>query len=260
MPGVDSSREKYIEFPMKRPGLTSLTLAATLFVAANAPAQQDAAILAAIEPRAEAGQAAAAGSKMQANNSTADMKQSPDLNGDTYDAMLALQTGKVAAEAAAKPAEPGAAFREKMLDMFDKNNDGQLDVTERMAARKYAEEHGLAENGKVREELLKRFDKNGNGRIDADEAAAMRTFLQERQRRMAAATAGRPAMAVKPKAASTADMAGEAGMETGASASMAADTPMATRKAEKKAERKMEKADPAKVVEELAKKREESMK
>lgn len=259
---------------MKRPGLTSLSLAATLFVVIGVHAQQDAAILAAIQPKGEAAPAAATtASAMQANSMTAEMKQSPDLTGDAYEAMLTLQTGKVAAEAAAKPAEPGAAFREKLLDMFDKNNDGQLDVTERMAARKYAEEHGLAENGKLREELMKRFDKNGNGRIDADEAAELRTFLQERQRRMASAgavgAAGKPAMVVKPKAAgasagavNAADMASAddmAGMGDTAKAA-GAGASMATRKAEKKAERKMEKADATKVVEELAKKREESLK
>lgn len=133
-------------------------------------------------------------------------------NFDGNEAMLSEQAlaggqGKAMPEPMARPGAAMAnpanaqAFREKMLEMFDKNHDGRLDDAERAEARKYAEAHGLGEGGAARGELIKRFDKNGDGKLDAEETAAMRKFLQER--RVQAQAVAKPAVAPAADAATT---------------------------------------------------------
>lgn len=79
--------------------------------------------------------------------------------------------------------------REAMMKQFDKNSDGQIDETERVAMREAMSQRfgrggpagaGGAPNGGARgtmpnrEEMLKRFDKNADGEIDESEREAMR--------------------------------------------------------------------------------------
>ncbi|MEI8380819.1 MAG: EF-hand domain-containing protein [Planctomycetota bacterium] len=77
--------------------------------------------------------------------------------------------------------------REAILKRFDKNGDGQLDETERAAARKAMEERGGAGpgngpgNGPGREEILKRFDKDGDGKLNDEERAAAMKAREERK-------------------------------------------------------------------------------
>ena len=167
---------------MKRFGLTPLSLAATLFLAA-APAlhPQD-------EPRRNPKSEGAPPPLrigrpeeiLQRFDKNGDGKLDEDEQAEAHEVMLKEQMGRQAAKAAATP-DGGLQFRRKMLELFDKNKDGRLDDDERAEARKYAEAHGLGEGGAVREELLKRFDKNADGKLDAEETAALRKFLRERR-------------------------------------------------------------------------------
>jgi HlyD family secretion protein len=76
----------------------------------------------------------------------------------------------------------GGFNREEMLKQFDKNGDGEIDETEREAARAAMMARSGGPGGRGtnagprfnREEMLKRFDKNGDGRLDDEEQAAMR--------------------------------------------------------------------------------------
>jgi hypothetical protein len=72
------------------------------------------------------------------------------------------------------------ALRARMLELFDGNNDGRLDETERAKATKYAEELGFLPAGPLRAQAMQRFDTNGNGKIDDAERAAVREFLRQR--------------------------------------------------------------------------------
>jgi hypothetical protein len=121
-----------------------------------------------------------------------------------FDQIESAQAATRPAAAPSNPARPLAGlvpgsepFRQKMLEMFDKNNDGRLDDAERAEARKYAESHGLGEGGPAaREQMIKRFDKNGDGKLDAAETAEMRKFLQAQR---SASKAANPAAAKQAK-------------------------------------------------------------
>jgi len=84
------------------------------------------------------------------------------------------------------PGEGNGPGREAILKRFDKNGDGQLDETERAAARKAMEERGGGAgpgngNGPGREEILKRFDKDGDGKLNEEERAAAMKAREERK-------------------------------------------------------------------------------
>lgn len=99
--------------------------------------------------------------------------------------------------------------REAMMKQFDKNNDGQIDETERAAMREaMGQRFGQGGPGGAggapnaggrgampnREEMLKRFDKNGDGEIDESEREAMRAeFGRNRPRGTNAPSRGVPA-------------------------------------------------------------------
>lgn len=63
--------------------------------------------------------------------------------------------------------------RAEILKKFDKNGDGQLDETEKAAAREETKK-------KREEERLKKYDKNGDGKLDDAEKEAMREDLKKR--------------------------------------------------------------------------------
>ncbi len=258
---------------MKRPGLTPAILAATLFVALGLRAQT---------PRTEAALAAVPAPMGEAQGVTSSRINSSPLGAD-QDSMLNDMLATTAATAPAKPAggaaNPTQAFRQKMLEMFDKNGDGKLDDAERLEARKYAEDRGLGPDGAVRADLIKRFDKDGDGKLNESEIAALKTFLQNRRPPNAANGGAGVAAGVKARQAMAGKAviaAGGAKVATNANDDMSmsmADTggtanALKARKAErleKKAERaemisekKTEQAS-EKTAEEMAKRRTESL-
>lgn len=67
-----------------------------------------------------------------------------------------------------EPGRPNAA----LLKRFDKNGDGQLDETERAAAREaVGKMDARRPDGPLREEVLRRFDKDGDGKLNDAERA-----------------------------------------------------------------------------------------
>lgn len=61
-----------------------------------------------------------------------------------------------------------ACNKAEMLKKFDANGDGQLDDTEKAAAKAAMQ----AKHAARKAEMLKKYDKNGDGTLDADEKAA----------------------------------------------------------------------------------------
>lgn len=163
---------------MKRPGLISPLLAATLFLAASLRAAEETKPAEKLAAPPAAMKRSRAEELLQRFDLNHDGKLDEDELAAAHEVMLREQMDRQAAQAARPDAEK---FRARMLEMFDKNHDGRLDDDERAEARKYAEEHGLGENGEVREELLKRFDKNADGKLDDAERAELQKFLQERR-------------------------------------------------------------------------------
>jgi Ca2+-binding EF-hand superfamily protein len=93
-----------------------------------------------------------------------------------------------------KPDEAAA----KMIEKFDKNGDGKLDVKELTAALSEHEEAHEAKNGKTAkadaavkhaEKAIKEFDKDGDGKLDASELEAMLKAHHDHKKPAAAATA-----------------------------------------------------------------------
>jgi hypothetical protein len=100
-------------------------------------------------------------------------------------ALILIVSGSTALECAvAAPAEgPGgkAAVREKFLQKFDANGNGQLDPDEREAAKeamqKRREQGGKGQGGvgkdpERRRKILEKFDKDGDGKLSESERAA----------------------------------------------------------------------------------------
>ena len=84
-----------------------------------------------------------------------------------------------------------AAGREKLLQKFDANGNGQLDPEERQAAkearRMRADKGGKGQGGPApdperRKKLMERFDKNGDGKLDESERAAAKEARAKRER------------------------------------------------------------------------------
>ncbi|MEZ6112126.1 MAG: EF-hand domain-containing protein [Pirellulaceae bacterium] len=112
---------------------------------------------------------------------------------------LAL-TGVARADEAA---DKGGDLRAQLMKRFDKNGDGQLDESERAAAREaYLKQRGQGDAAgrpagmPNREELLKRFDTDGDGRLSDDERTeamqAMRRFRGPAGNPAGGAPAGMP--------------------------------------------------------------------
>jgi hypothetical protein len=196
MPAVGSLSEKFVELPLKRPGLTPHLLAATLFLASGLLAEE-------AKPNASAPiPKTATDSPMMKPTLAEEILKRFDKNGDgkldedeqaeAHEVMLKEQMGREAAKTAGP--DGGQQYRAKMLEMFDKNHDGRLDDDERAEARKYAAEHGFADGAA---ELVKRFDKDGDGKLNVEETTALLTFLRQ--------VGGGNTAAVSPTAAAEAE-------------------------------------------------------
>ncbi len=81
--------------------------------------------------------------------------------------MALLASAAVAGVSVAAPGE-GRPMREKVLEKFDTNRDGQLDEAERQAMR----EARRARKEARREEMLAKFDANRDGQLDEIEREA----------------------------------------------------------------------------------------
>lgn len=94
------------------------------------------------------------------------------------DAPAASATPAPAAEARSRP------NREKILQRFDINHDGQLDKSERQAARaewqKHHHRHGKhSARAKLHQKLLKRFDTDHDGKLSKEERAEARKVAKQ---------------------------------------------------------------------------------
>lgn len=79
-----------------------------------------------------------------------------------------------------EPGRPNAA----LMKRFDKNGDGQLDETERQAARAaVAQVEAKRPAGPLREEVLRRFDRDGDGQLNDTERAAFEQAREEMKRK-----------------------------------------------------------------------------
>jgi EF hand len=101
--------------------------------------------------------------------------------------------GDVAKEKEGGPGKKGEARRAEVIKKYDKNNDGQLDDTEKAA---------MSEDLKKtrREAQLKKYDKNGDGKLDDAEKEAMREDMKKRveERKNKNSTAPAPAAPAAP--------------------------------------------------------------
>ena len=70
----------------------------------------------------------------------------------------------------------GGGFRQRMLQKYDTNNDGQLDAQERAAMRADFK----AKRQERREKMLAKWDANGDGKLEPSERAAMRQAHAEK--------------------------------------------------------------------------------
>lgn len=174
---------------MKSPGLTPCFYSATLFLAGGLWAAD-------LTASADKPAAAPTPAPPMSTSRTGELLGRFDLNHDgkldedetaaAHEALLKERMDRQAAQEAQKTVPSAEPFRQRMLQMFDKNHNGRLDDEERAEARSYMEAHGLGPDGEVRAELLKRFDKNADGKLDDGERAEMERFLQERRAQAAA--------------------------------------------------------------------------
>lgn len=89
-----------------------------------------------------------------------------------------LMTTTAFAQEGARPKGPrgGEHARAALLERFDANKDGQLDETERAAARDAMQEQAAGR----RQEALAKFDKDGDGKLSDEEKAAAKEALKDR--------------------------------------------------------------------------------
>lgn len=71
--------------------------------------------------------------------------------------------------------KPHPKLREKILEKFDADGDGQLNEAEREAAKAAMQER----RGERHERLMEKFDANGDGQLDDAEKAAAKEALKE---------------------------------------------------------------------------------
>ena len=72
------------------------------------------------------------------------------------------------------------AFKEKLMDRFDLNDDGELDQSEKQAARGSILAKGMRENPGRVAQAMKRADTDGDGKLSVDEREAARANRQEK--------------------------------------------------------------------------------
>jgi len=71
---------------------------------------------------------------------------------------------------------PRGEFRQKMLEKFDRNGDGQLDEAERQEARAFRE----AKRAERQRVMLEKFDTNRDGKLDEAERKVARDQRREK--------------------------------------------------------------------------------
>lgn len=163
---------------MKRSGLTPLLVAATLFLALGLRAEET-------KPATQAlNLPPTASSLVSGPDHAKEMMKSLAGSGDSklddqaYAEMLKEQTARqTTATLESGPTGP-EQYRQKMMQMFDKNGDGVLDETEREAARQYAGVHAPAHLNYAAE-LIKRFDLDGDGKLNVEEVSALMKSLRD---------------------------------------------------------------------------------
>ncbi len=108
------------------------------------------------------------------------------LTATLFAGSASAQSEATAAPAVPPPATPDGtlSFRQRMLERFDTNHDGQLDETERAAARAEWRMHREGEKMRARfeqrrKEVLARFDRNGDGRLDENERKELQQAWQD---------------------------------------------------------------------------------
>ncbi len=168
---------------MKRPGLSRRLLSATLFLATSAgagttPATEDRPATVPPSVSVVPDPSRSADLLERFYHQEGGDREGPKP-GETRKPMTREATRLPPDLPALSPKAP-ETLRDRMLGMFDVNNDGRLDEQERAAAEKYAAERGLTLGEDQRAALLQRFDTNGNGRIDEDEREALQAFWRER--------------------------------------------------------------------------------
>ncbi len=81
--------------------------------------------------------------------------------------------------------EKREAMKAKMLEKFDANKDGELDETERKAAREARKgmkgKKGGKKSPEMRAKLLEKFDANKDGKLDETERAAAKAAREAKK-------------------------------------------------------------------------------
>jgi Ca2+-binding EF-hand superfamily protein len=202
MPAVHASPDFFRPTFMKRPGLTSSLIAATLFLAIGLRAE---------DAKTDKSATAPAAGMKRGGRRDAEMLKRFDKNGDgkiddneraeAKDLVMREQMDRQAARAAAvapapKPAEvgkpnaekekmaaanspapganPGAAMRAELIRNLDKNGDGKIDEVERADGIYY-----LSANIEKYPAMKQRFDRNNDGKLDDRERIALDEGLQQ---------------------------------------------------------------------------------
>ncbi|MCK6474641.1 MAG: hypothetical protein L6R28_23220 [Planctomycetes bacterium] len=94
----------------------------------------------------------------------------------------AVEEAKANPDKAASGDHEGRLAKKKILDQFDKDNDGKLNEEEKaeaMAALK--DKKGDATPDQIRERLKERFDADGDGKLSDEERAKMEEHLKKMQ-------------------------------------------------------------------------------
>lgn len=183
---MGSPQENAVDWSMKRLGLSRRLLSATLFlgcVLSAAPAPD--AAKAASPPATATPDGAATPGLLERFYLPGDVVIEKE-GGSEIPKVAKLDETNLPPGLPETTPGPGAGWQDRLLAMFDRNNDGRLDESERAAAQAFAVERGLMFSEEQRQALLERFDRNGNGRIDDDERPALQEFLRERMGREAA--------------------------------------------------------------------------
>jgi Ca2+-binding EF-hand superfamily protein len=99
-------------------------------------------------------------------------------------ASLLLGSGIALADPGPSPLGGRHAMRQKLVERFDTNRNGQLEPAEKAEAERFL----AARKAERQQKRIARFDTNGDGRLDAAETAAADAFraqkkAERRQRR-----------------------------------------------------------------------------
>jgi Ca2+-binding EF-hand superfamily protein len=174
MAASGSRAESSIFRSMKRSGLTSLLLAATLFLFPAAASLAQAQTMMGDTPAAKA--ARRAEDLLKRYDRNGDGKLDDDERAEAKEAMMQTQLDQQMARATAVPGGI-ERFRTQALALFDRNKDGRLDDEERAEAQRLAEMR--QDPGARLDDFAKSFDRNNDGKVDAEERTQLDAFLTE---------------------------------------------------------------------------------